>query len=51
MKVTKWVQPEGMEVEIDIGADDVRIALAEAFVRAAPDSRSDDRPTRNKDAR
>jgi hypothetical protein len=30
MKITKWVDM-GAEVEVEIGADDIRIALSEAF--------------------
>lgn len=33
VKITKWVDM-GAEVEIEIGADDIRVALAEAFGNA-----------------
>jgi hypothetical protein len=42
MKVTKWVE-FSTEVEIEIGADDISVALSEAFARVPRDC--DDRPS------
>ena len=44
MKVSKWVE-SSQEVEIEIGADDISIALSEAFARVPRDC--DDHPNRN----
>ena len=44
MKITKWVECS-QEVEVHIGADDIRWALSEAFSRVERDI--DDRPNRH----
>jgi hypothetical protein len=45
MKVTKWVDM-GQDVEISIGADDIRIALAESFDIVTRDRLGEEGPTR-----
>lgn len=44
MKVSKWVDM-GQEVEIEVGVDDIRGALAEAFARVTNDRLGEDGPT------
>lgn len=46
MKVRKWVD-FGQEVEVNIGADDIRAALAEAFETIAGDRLGENGPNRN----
>lgn len=46
MKVTKWVDL-GQEVEIEIGADDIRAALGEAFGRVTSDPLGEEGPSRS----
>lgn len=43
MKISKWVDM-GQEVEIEIGVDDIRGSLAEAFARVT-NERFEDEPT------
>jgi len=45
MRVTKWVDL-GQEVEIEIGADDIRLALAEAFANVTNDRLGEEGPNR-----
>lgn len=44
MKVSKWVE-SSQEVQIEIGADDISVALSEAFARVHRDC--DDHPNRH----
>ena len=46
MKVSKWVDM-GQEVDVEIGADDIRCALAEAFAVATEDRLGEEGPNRN----
>lgn len=46
MKVTKWVDM-GQEVEVEVGADDIRGALAEAFAVVTEDRLGESGPNRN----
>ncbi len=46
MKITKWVD-FGQEVEVNIGADDIRAALAEAFAVVTKDRLGEGGPSRN----
>ena len=50
MKIRQWVDM-GQEVEIEIGADDVRIALAEAFANVTQDRLGESGPNRAEIAR
>ena len=45
MKVSKWVDM-GQDVEVEIGADDIRYALSEAFSRVIQDPLGEAGPTR-----
>lgn len=45
MKIRKWVDM-GQEVEVEIGADDIRSALSEAFSRVMQDRLGEEGPTR-----
>jgi hypothetical protein len=45
MKISKWVDM-GQEVEIEIGTDDIRSALAEVFERATRDELDGSGPNR-----
>lgn len=46
MKITKWVDIPSQEVEIEIGLDDIRIALSKAFGAALPrNDENDESPT------
>jgi hypothetical protein len=46
MKVSKWVDM-GQEVDVEIGADDIRCALAEAFAVVTEDRLGEEGPNRN----
>ena len=46
MKVTKWVDM-GQEVEVDVGVDDIRSALAEAFAAVTEDRLGENGPNKN----
>jgi hypothetical protein len=45
VKINKWVDM-GQEVEVEIGADDIRIALAEAFAVVTQDRLGEEGPNR-----
>ncbi len=46
MKISKWVDM-GQEVEIEVGVDDVRAALAEAFDNVTQDRLGEEGPNRS----
>ena len=46
MRITKWVDFGGNEVDIDIDMNDVRAAMSEAFSRVATDPLGEELPTR-----
>ncbi len=45
MKVTKWID-FSQEVTIEIGSDDIRVALSEAFANALPIGKGREEPSR-----
>jgi hypothetical protein len=46
VKVSKWVD-FGLEVDVEVGVDDIRVALAEAFANVTDDRLGEEGPSRH----